>query len=414
MSIAAENLCGLLMLAPHYWPLVAQIVRPEMAEAQPSEILTAFEKAAQNAQNRPLTTADVITLLSPDTKDAALQFAELFPRGSVDADNAQRYAQTVAQDYTAAKLTARVMQALPGGAGDLIAALDEIRAALDEAKGTAAAADGVKPLSECLVDFLAELQRPPAHVPSGFALLDKHIGGFKPGDVDVIAGRSGAGKSDFALAIALRLASAGHKVLYESLEMSGADVAQRLVSAKAQVNSAAIRSRTCVRNSGMMDDISTATDLLYGLPLLVDAPSSLNPNGLEARIFKHRPEVVIVDNLDLMRPTRQLRDKWQAVEETSHSLKAIATRQQCCILELVQLNRVTDRDMDAPKLGDLYGGSSLEHDASTVLALQEAREPFSDTEAHMIVHILKVRDGRRGRLDFSVNFSRHTWTEVNS
>lgn len=414
-SVFAENLCGTLLLAPHLWPEAAQLVRASMLDGPAREVLAAFEAAARQHPEQPPTAAEIAGRLSEPARAAVLGWAELVPRGAVDAENLRRCAEAVADRWTVSQLTARVMQALPGpGPVDLSGTLTALSEAVEDARRSAVSEDGVTPLAGCLVDFLNLLHSPPAHIPTGFTRLDQHIGGFAPGDLDVIAARSGAGKSDLALALAKRLAEAGHCVLYESLEMSRAEVAQRLVSNAAQVNSAAMRSRSCCRNEGMMADIADAAEHLHGLPLLVESPPALTVTGLEARVCRHKPAVVFVDNLDLLQPVRRCKDKWMEVEQTVHALKALAVRQSCCIVALVQLNRVADRDAGEPKLADLYGGASIEHDASVVLAMNEEKQPFSKTQAHMRVHVLKARAGRRGALDFAVDFSRHNWRETDA
>ena len=67
-------------------------------------------------------------------------------------------------------------------------------------------------------------------VMSGFPSLDKITGGFRPGSVNVIAGRPGAGKTTFALNVAYNAAVKYNKrVLFYSLVESKTDIANMVL-----------------------------------------------------------------------------------------------------------------------------------------------------------------------------------------
>lgn len=96
--------------------------------------------------------------------------------------------------------------------------------------------------------------------------------------------------------------------------------------------------------------------------------------------------------------------------QTTHRLKAIALRQNVCILELVQLNRRTDERRAGQ--GDLYGGAAVEQDADVVIALET--EPFEGSlkENQFVpveVTVLKNRLGRTGKLQFAWQPQYHSY-----
>ena len=76
--------------------------------------------------------------------------------------------------------------------------------------------------SECSKDIVG--------VPSGFVNIDKKIGGFKKGEFIVIGGRSGMGKSTFAIQMAIQMSRAKHKVFIINLNASREWMANKLIA----------------------------------------------------------------------------------------------------------------------------------------------------------------------------------------
>ncbi len=75
-----------------------------------------------------------------------------------------------------------------------------------------------------------------AGVPTGFPSLDRMLMGFREGQLIIIGARPAVGKTSFALNLALNAAAAGYTVGFFSLEMSGKEVAQRLICAYAMIS----------------------------------------------------------------------------------------------------------------------------------------------------------------------------------
>src|SRR6476469_7305577 len=91
----------------------------------------------------------------------------------------------------------------------------------------------ISPLSQLLgrVDAVADGATPADSVPSGFPSLDKLLGGgLRRGDLIVLGGDVGSGKSAFALAIALRVSQGGHRTMFYSGEMLPERVLERALA----------------------------------------------------------------------------------------------------------------------------------------------------------------------------------------
>ena len=408
---AAQNLACGLFANPELFPDVSAITRStEMPEGPTRDLFELFEGLVREGKQPTL--ESVAARMGKDLRDAIVQYHNVCI--STSAENVLYYARQVHQRAVSETLGPLLINAgyeISDPHSDVLEELTEVRSEVEEALQGFSTGDSASTWQECLVEFLRDLDSvKPRFTRIGFGGLDQYIGGYAPGDFDVIAARSGGGKSDLAVLLSVKAAKSGVPVLYESLEMYRTELTERVVSNASGVKSALMRDKPPQLKT-QMDAISRAVDSLYTIKgLTVDAPSRLTLSGLEAMINKTRPAVVFLDNLDLLSAERDRKDKWRQIEENCHALKSLAKRTKTCIVGLVQLNRTTDAyaDEKPPTMADLYGGSSIEHDASWIVALRNASEP-----GFVNAYVLKSRAGRSGvKVQFRVDFDIHRWMEV--
>ena len=407
---AAQNLAAGLFANPELFPDVSAITNSqEQPEGPCRELFEIFEQLRREGKDVSL--ENVAARIGGDLKTEIVRYSQVCL--SISSENVLYYAQQVHLRAAAEALGPLLINAgydLAMSQTDVLQTLTGVRGGVEEAIQGFSTGDTAKSWQDCLLEFLAEVQSAKTRYhKTGFGNLDSCVGGYCAGDLDIVAARSGGGKTDIAVSMAVKAAKAGVPVLYESLELYRVDITGRAVSDASGVRGARIRDKNLEQEH--YDMIEAATDALYQIKgLTVDAPSRLTVQGLEAMIAKHRPQVVFIDNLDLISPEKSRQEKWRQNEETCHALKALAKRSKTCIVGLVQLNRTTDTygDDKAPMMSDLYGGSAIEHDASWIVALK----PGAD--AHQVnAHILKSRAGRSGgKVSFLVDFDLHRWREM--
>jgi replicative DNA helicase len=206
-------------------------------------------------------------------------------------------------------------------------------------------------------------------VPSGFTNIDRVTSGFKKGNLIVIAGRPGMGKTAFGLQVALNAVRLNYPTGFFSLEMSGAEIATRYLSnvsgySNLELNNAKVDEDICCDRSAK----------LTGLPLFVDdspAPSLIELKAKARRmVLKYGIKMIIVDYLGLMTPADNRQSREQQVSELSRGLKAIAKDLDIPVVALSQLNRKAEgRGDKIPELSDLRDSGSIEQDADIVMLL---------------------------------------------
>lgn len=407
---ASQNLACGIFANPEIFGEVSSITNSrEMPEGPTREIFELFEDIVHDGKQPTIET--VAARMGKELREAIVQYNNVC--FSISDENVLFYAKQVHEKAVSEALGPLLLNAgyeINSPNADVVQTLSEVRMAVEEALQGFSSGNTAKSWQECITEFLVDIQsKKKRYKKTGFGNLDMFIGGYCPGDFNVIAARSGGGKSDIAISLAIKAAKAGATVLYESLEMYRTEITERAISDESSVNSARMRDKNLLQQH--YDAIARAADKLYKIKgITIDAPSRLTAQGLEAMINKYRPNIVFVDNLDLMTADKERREKWRQNEENCHAIKAIAKRTKTCIVGLVQLNRTVDGydDETPPKMSDLYGGSAIEHDASWVVALKKNKQ-YNSIDAF----VLKSRAGMSGtKVSFAVDFDLHRWREI--
>ena len=235
---------------------------------------------------------------------------------------------------------------------------------------------------------------------TGFADLDTLTGGLRGGQMIVIAGRPGLGKStlamDFARTCAIR---DGKTCLFLSLEMGRHEINMRILSAEARV------ALHHLRSGNMTDDDWTALkqhrQRVHDAPLLIDVTSNLTALDVrtKARRVKqsHGLGLIVVDYLQLMGSGgRKAENRQLEVADISRSLKLLAVELDVPLVALSQLNRGAEMRSDKrPALSDLRESGAIENDADMVIMIhrEDAYEQESPRAGEADLCVLKHRGG---------------------
>jgi len=239
-------------------------------------------------------------------------------------------------------------------------------------------------------------------VATGFIDLDQKLGGLHPSDLVILAGRTAMGKTAFATNIAFNATKAyktirtadgrttvedGAVVGFFSLEMSAEQLATRILAEESGVSSDRIR-RGDVSHEDF-DKFVRASQQLAALRLFIDDTPALTVSALRTRSRRLMRQqglgLVIVDYLQLLRSSNQLRtpeNRVQEVSEITRGLKALAKELDVPVLALSQLSRaVEQREDKRPMLADLRESGSIEQDADVVMFIfreeyYKSREPI--------------------------------------
>ena len=240
-------------------------------------------------------------------------------------------------------------------------------------------------------------------IQTGYADLDKLLGGFQRTDLIILAARTSVGKTSLALNLAVN-AAVKHNVTVAifSLEMSAEQLASRLLSMESGVDSARIRSpHLSDQESHKLD---AAVNHLAKAPIWVDDTPAIPIMELRSKARRlaaeHGVDLIVVDYLQLVASDGS-ESRVQELGQVSRALKALARELRVPILALSQLSRaVEQRTPHIPQLSDLRESGAIEQDADVVLFIyrDEKYNPDSDKKGIADIIVAKHRNGPTGKV----------------
>lgn len=281
--------------------------------------------------------------------------------------------------------------------------------------------------------------------PTGFKQLDRKIAGLHGGDLYIVAGRPGMGKTSLVLNMAVNVAmprrravddtndpygegeveEPGDGVAFFSLEMPREQLASRLLAVEARVDVSRIRSGEMRRED--WNKLTDAAARLGRLPIWLDDTPGLTLLDLRAKIRRLQADVkrgdapggatklglVCIDYLQLMQGRRDAASREQEISELSRGLKQLAKEMNVPVMALSQLNRSvetrTTKDK-RPQLSDLRESGAIEQDADTICFIYRDEYYFKDSPDRGVAELIiaKQRNGPTGsvKVKFTSEYTR--------
>lgn len=202
---------------------------------------------------------------------------------------------------------------------------------------------------------------------TGLMALDRRLGGWRDGNLYIIAGRPGMGKS--ALVNTGLLGDAETATLFFSIEMPATENGRRMLSAESGIDLHDIS--IAKLSDDHWKDLARSCERLHKRPLWLDMKTrTLEQIVAKSRRFatKHGPKIkIVIDYLQLVRGDRAL-PREQQISETTRELKALAKELGCPVIVLSQLNRECEKRADKrPQLSDLRESGAIEQDADAIV-----------------------------------------------
>jgi len=246
-------------------------------------------------------------------------------------------------------------------------------------------------------------------ISTGLRRLDNICHGLQDGHLIIVAGRPSMGKTLLAQQLAYFGALSGKKVEFITLEMSKAELGQRMLAAVGDIDLSELRSGQ-FKSKVTGDKIAETAGQLKNLTLrMSDDSNTLAKICSRARRAKltNGLDMLVIDQLSAM-PTKGV-NKPQELKQITGGLKTLARELQIPIVLLHQLNREVTKKVDKrPDISELKDSGAVEEDADVVLLLH--REGYYDKNynPHECDIILgKYRSGERGSIaKVGVNLSR--------
>jgi replicative DNA helicase len=267
----------------------------------------------------------------------------------------------------------------------------------------------VVPIAEAVNEYMPQLEKYIDEkkdvwgVPTGLD-IDKYIGGCIGGDLTVIAGRPGTGKTSLAMQVAFHVALHGHGVMVFSLEMVRRQYMLRMFSTLAGVNSERIRRGQVERGSAEYHRIWDVSRDIAAAPLwIVDTPqTTASIYGHVAKMQQRGAEIelIVIDYNDMLQDKAE--NEITRTKQITRAEKQIARKFGVCVWALHALNRNGDLSLQSL----MYGG---DYDADEVVICDVKRERADDS-ADLLIE--KNRNGDTCKVPMYFNGPTTQWRNI--
>ncbi len=265
--------------------------------------------------------------------------------------------------------------------------------------------NGLSPLSDAVLEAYDRLGKLSGEdrekylgARTGFKQLDNITTGLNKSDLIIIAARPGMGKTSFAMNIAKNVAKSTEKdVIIFNLEMSKEQLATRMLSTEARVESSCLRNGRIQTNQ--WTDLATGAAYLSVLPIFIDDTASQTVQQMKAKLRRVKNlGLIIIDYLQLISSNSNSDNRVTIVSEITRQLKIMAKELNAPVILLSQLNRAVEgRNDKRPLLSDLRESGSIEQDADIVLFLYRDAYYNKESEKKNISECI-VAKNRHGEL----------------
>lgn len=226
--------------------------------------------------------------------------------------------------------------------------------------------DDIVSISESLLSLLEGEDK--SKISFGMRILDDTIGGLFKGELTTIAARSGVGKTALALQIMLNIVKQNKKVLFITREMSKEQILMRNITKKTGINTNKMKSKDIDEDEWKLI-INSLTELNSGNLIYINDKIS-TVSMIRKRIREIKPDVLIVDYVQLLTPSSNMNNREREVASISRELKSITLDFEISVIQLSQLN---DEMKDMRPWGErpMRESKAIYHDSNNVIYIHE-------------------------------------------
>lgn len=246
--------------------------------------------------------------------------------------------------------------------------------------------------------------------PTGFKKLDKRSGGLQTSDLIIVAAETSAGKTSFAIKLAM---NCGCPIAFYSMEMKKEQIAARMISIASGVPANEILFSKL--DSGQIISIDKGAAKVVNYPVYFDDRSTSNIETILSSIrmmkIKYGIKGVIVDYLQILNVNMKGTNKEQQMGDVARRLKNIAKELDIWVIALSQLNR--DLQNPVPSLGRLRDSGQIAEAADMVILIYRPEvygkrypEEFSNTDTQGTAMIDVAKGRNVGLMKFIVGFKK--------
>ena len=240
---------------------------------------------------------------------------------------------------------------------------------------------------------------------TGYGNLDKFAGGLTKGEITIIGGRPGHGKTTFMINLLSRMIHSGLRIAFFSRELPNSELLKKLLTLESGRLSYGMVRKGIFEQSDLQE-LSYIKDKMsdwYAKERFVMFDHIRDFSTTSSEIRKFKPDVVFDDYLQLITPHGKFQQRRLQLEQLVNDYKWVAKENKCAVVLASQLNRAIEtRDNPVPQLSDLAESGAIEQVAENVFFVYYPHKVKPDKAQDNIIEIraAKVRYGETGKCEF--------------
>ena len=411
-SLEAEQaILGTVIVDSEKFVEIATLKEEDFYLEQHKQIFAAMREMFNiNRVIDPVTLIDTLTQMGTYSEGDAAKYIKLLVDLASDATNIEEYANIIRDKATLRSLieASRDISDLAfsekGDVGDAVNFAEQRIYSISQDKYK----DGFDKIRDVIVEHyktLKTLKDNPevlAGTPTRFETLDRVLIGMGKGDLIVVGGRPGMGKTSFCMNVATNVAKSTNKnIAVFSLEMSSEQLVSRMLSSEALIDSANMRT------GRLTDDdwrhLAEASSVLSNTNIYIDPNPNTTPTAMKSKLRRlDNLGLIIIDYLQLMNPDVPTDNRVLDVASITRSIKLMAKEFEVPVILCSQLARASENRKDRqPMLSDLRDSGAIEQDADIVMFLYKDEYYKNSGESDNIAEciIAKNRHGSTGKVE---------------
>ena len=407
---AEEAVLGSILIKPEVYTEVKEFIhKPDIFYYEIHQIVWKCITEAVNLKKD----IDVITIISMLSEEQKKKVTAYYLTGLYDstpsAANVKTYAKVVLEKYLLRELIKNTYE-IQNSAYENLEEFDTI---IKKVKQNTDELTALTPSSELSLDKIVEntlesIETSGNYVKFGYDKLDNLAGGMTKGEITVIAGRPGHGKTTFSVNLVRNFLKQGLRVLMMNREMTNVEMMKKLLvleSGKLSYGSVRRNDLDEASYDELLNVHKRVISSYNGLLTMVDTARDLNSST--AAIAKHKPDVVVDDYIQLIKMEGYDQRRFE-LETVMNEYKWLAKTYQIVPVLISQLNRDIEKRIDPiPKMSDLAESGSIEQVAENVLFVYydyKVNYENSDLGKNKTqIVAAKVRYGENRKLVFGFN-----------
>ena len=266
-------------------------------------------------------------------------------------------------------------------------------------------------IDSLLVDAVQDIQNKDVNlVKTGYDSIDKFAGGLTRGEITIIGGRPGHGKTTMMINMLASLVGNGYKVALFNRELPNIEVIKKLICLESQKLSYSLI-RQGIHSKDSLSQIEIVRKIIKekyneGRFLMFDNIRDFAKTSAEVKRFK--PDVIMDDYIQLVSPDTHILERRLQLERLVNDYKWLAKQMRCSVVLASQLNRAIEsrQKNGRPQLSDLAESGAIEQVAENVFFVYyDYKINGEDGKGKNIITFVakKVRYGETGESDMGYN-----------